>query len=494
MLFMNDKQNSYGYFSQAGIRSTKVIKLLFCYEKKKSLGKSSHSKNSKSHNKIKNKNKYHSKINDFDIFTVEEPDKENLDDIAKDIIKNPITKKSSINKYNNKSNENEIKSKYFFHINHKQKPKKKEIVPSCTKYNPKYDAILKRNASTPLWKTITGRKKTTKDFYDFPFYLNQELIQNNMAGKSFVDFSKQTIRKCFYANNKNSNINEKNSNLNIENTRPLTCKNKSIIINKKMTNNINKDKDKNDTSISNDSFEKFKNEYTKQLIKNKLEIQKRKEKEKEELKRKVKSINFNQILSREALDEIENSKKEVVPYLLPNYKSIIERPVMMVVYNRKKNKIKKTKSEIISKIDNFMNYEKKNLHIRTPNFDLMTSRPYDEKGPLPSYMRKIYDKNSCDKITGESLILNNYSHGGFSQNKSSFLPKNSFNKLINLNLIKSKKNFYKALLFNNIKNNKKYKILEKSLDFYSKNFLDLENTNNIKIPIRELIKKFKKGG
>ena len=48
MLFMNDKQNSYGYFSQAGIRSTKVIKLLFCYEKKKSLGKSSHSKNSKS--------------------------------------------------------------------------------------------------------------------------------------------------------------------------------------------------------------------------------------------------------------------------------------------------------------------------------------------------------------------------------------------------------------------------------------------------------------
>ena len=325
-----------------------------------------------------------------------------------------------------------------------------------------------------------------------------------MAGKSFIDFSKQTDRKSFIENN---NIHENNNNLNLKISRSF--KNKSKILNKKKKNNINKDKNenKNDTDISNDSFEIFKYKYAKQLIKNKLENNKKKEKENRVVKKKIKSINFSQMLSRKSIEEIEDNKKEVVPFFLPNYKLIRERPVMMVIYDRKEHKIKKNRSEILLNVDNIMNYEKNPIHIQTPNFDSMISRPNDEKDPLPSYMRKIYDKNSCFKITGESLNINNYSNRGFSMNKSTFWPKTSFNKYMNLNFIKSKKNFYKALLFNNNKNQKGYKILEKSLNFYSKNYYDIirsdnfykykrlllkyENNNN-KIPIKELIKKIQK--
>ena len=504
MLLTNDKQHLFGYFSHAGIKSSKENKLIFFFEKNKFQGKSFHSTNSNLYNKIKKDN--HSKKKDFDIFTVEEPDKEKLEDIAQDIIKNNIKAKNSIDKKNNNLYEKKvnIKSKYYYHINHKKKAKKKVIVPSCTKYNPRYDAILKRTASTPLWKSTTGRKETKKDFYDFPFYINQELIQNNMAGKSFIDFSKQTDRKSFIENN---NIHENNNNLNLKISRSF--KNKSKILNKKKKNNINKDKNenKNDTDISNDSFEIFKYKYAKQLIKNKLENNKKKEKENRVVKKKIKSINFSQMLSRKSIEEIEDNKKEVVPFFLPNYKLIRERPVMMVIYDRKEHKIKKNRSEILLNVDNIMNYEKNPIHIQTPNFDSMISRPNDEKDPLPSYMRKIYDKNSCFKITGESLNINNYSNRGFSMNKSTFWPKTSFNKYMNLNFIKSKKNFYKALLFNNNKNQKGYKILEKSLNFYSKNYYDIirsdnfykykrlllkyENNNN-KIPIKELIKKIQK--
>ena len=149
----------------------------------------------------------------------------------------------------------------------------------------------------------------------------------------------------------------------------------------------------------------------------------------------------------------------------------------MVVYDRKKHKINKNTTDKY-KFENFFINDKKNDHVHTPNFDLMTSRPYDEKDPLPTYMKKIFDKNSCYKITGDSLKLNNYSNRGFSMNKSSLWPKNSFNKFINLNYIKSKKKIYEALLFNKNKGKEK-QLLEKSLSFYSKNINDIIKKDNI---------------
>ena len=54
-------------------------------------------------------------------------------------------------------------------------------------------------------------------------------------------------------------------------------------------------------------------------------------------------------------------------------------------------------------------------------------------------MKRIYTRNSCYDITQLSLKLNNYKNRGFAKMNSSFWPKKSFNKIINLNLLKSKK-------------------------------------------------------
>ena len=522
MLIKNDKKYSYGCFSKVGQKSIEENLLLLRNKKKKISRKSHSSSASNLFNNIKEKINVQAqyKNDDFDIFTIEEPDKENLDDLAKEIIKektyNIIKRKKEVknkdetkNKIDmNKSNASintsfNSKSKYYYHINHVKKIKKKFLVPPCTKYNPKYDSILRRSASTPLWKTATGRKEKKKDIYDFPYYLNHELIQDNMTGKIFIDFSKQTLRKSFLDNNEEKKINKSI----ILNKRPYSCRNKALhkinkisYINKthkNIKNNIN------DTNTSNDSYEIFKNVYTKQIIKGKIEHKNKKEKKNEESKKKIKAINFNQIISREALDELENNRIAVVPYLFPNYKSIRERPVMMVVYDRKKHKINKNKSQNF-KYDNFFSNSKNISCIHSPNFDLMTSRPYDEKDPLPTYMKKIFDRNSYYKITGSSLKLNNYSNRDFFMGKSSFWPKNSFNNYINLNFLKTKKNIYEILMAN--KNSDKGQFLEKSSSFYSKNYNDIikkdhvykmnnlikkSEDKNISKPIKQLIKEIK---
>ena len=492
MLIINDKKDSYGYFSKLGIKSIKENVLLLRNEKKKVLEKSKSSSTSNIFNNSKNKKNLesHYKKDGFGIFTVEEQDKENIEEIANEIIKEKvlnIIKRNSKNKTRDNKNNTKssnifmnktlnLKSKNFYHKNKIKKKRKKLLVPPCTKYNPKYESILPRSASTPLWKSITGRKEKKREVYDSPFYLKHELIQDNMAGKIFIDFSKQPPRKCFFENNKENNLN----NSMISNERPNTCRNKILNGFNKLSyqkkNNKNSKNNLNETNSSNDSYERFKSAYKRKIIKGKNEYKNKKEKKNDENIKKIKSIDFNQIISREALDELENNKMAIVPYLFPNYKSIRERPVMMVVYNKKKHKVNKNKSQLC-KYEHIFSNIKNNSHVISPNFDLMTSRPYDEKDSLPSYMKKIFDRNSYYKITGSSLKLNNYSNRDFIMNRSSFWPKNSFNKFINLDFLKSKKNIYEILLNN--KYGDKNQLLEKSLSFYAKNYNDLITKDNI---------------
>ena len=95
MLLINDKKDSYGFFSKFGKKTTKENLLLLQYEKKILLKKESKSLSSSNLNLIQRK--YYSKLKgskkyNSDVFTIEEPDKEKLDDIAKDIIQKKIMK------------------------------------------------------------------------------------------------------------------------------------------------------------------------------------------------------------------------------------------------------------------------------------------------------------------------------------------------------------------------------------------------------------------
>ena len=53
-------------------------------------------------------------------------------------------------------------------------------------------------------------------------------------------------------------------------------------------------------------------------------------------------------------------------------------------------------------------------------------------------MKKIVGKNLDNGVSEFSLNMNNYKNRGFISLKSSFFPKQSYNKIINMSLLKSK--------------------------------------------------------
>ena len=246
----------------------------------------------------------------------------------------------------------------------------------------------------------------------------------------------------------------------------------------KNKNDSESENEKDNADISKDSYDLYKNVYTKE-IKNKN----RKNRGNELQKEIIKGPNFKQMISRETLDKLKDDKIPVVPYLLPTFSAVRERPIMMVVYDRKKHKINRSKSASLARIDNTFYYNPNDILTKInnymsshpPNFNMMTSRP-DDDDPLPSYMKRIYTRNSCYDITQLSLKLNNYKNRGFAKMNSSFWPKKSFNKIINLNLLKSKK-FLNNVIGNQNNLLRQFKGLGTSLKFYNKNYEDIMREN-----------------
>lgn len=484
------------------------------------------------------------------------------------------------------------KSNYKHHDKHMQNLKKKEVRfnPTCTKYNPKYDTILKTARSLPSWEKQIGRKQSKKKDVCDKFYIEHENLIDTMAGSAFVDMSKQLTKKnsilesldnkdktylldnYSFINNNDNDIEIKiNFNINANNKKPITSLTKEITkeglrisdkINKKFKkNNFNINKDKNfsfnnsinftnkkimkkilekkeknkdiinisniseikpdiDSSriinvndLSKDSTISIikynpKNNQMKSLTQNYLnnsdissksldmvtryynyrKKQFRKKINKSDKKRAlIKAPDFSKNISREDLDRINEAKKSYISYLIPNYSQVRERPKMLVKYT-KKNSDEKTYRNNSAQIKgvNYSFYydankaiEKVNNHSSIPsfNFGLMSSRRLDDD-PLPSYMKNIMNRDSLSEF---SLIMNNYSNRGFSDVRTSFYPKQSFNNVINLNLLKSKK-LMENTVFGNAK--KKFKksnpLLNKIIRFYKRNFETIMADKNLK--------------
>lgn len=467
MKLKNDNSNSVFCYSRLGRKIAKQNLLIYRWSHRKN--KTRDLSVSSAVERIKmlyniNKLKYELKQDDDEnnIFSYEDKEKQKLEDFDENEGKKDFLQKLEEKKENKiKQKNSAYKSpKYYFT---KKKENKYKLEPSCTKYNPKYEVILKRSASSPSWKTIQGRKDHIKRD-NSKFYLKQSLILENMAGKSFINFSKQTKRNGMSNEKENniiniSNIIKSKSLINKRNTPNNNKRNKSSLL---ITKNISKfDKEstpskesifrKNleneilSTENSNDSFDLFKHIYTSKIKKKK----RKKNIEYEEQSKKIKSIDFNQIISRESLDQIQSKQTAFIPYLFPNFSLVRERPIMMVVYNqRNRNKSIKKKSDSDNPIFDNVDYEKINKSkIKSPRFDLMKSRPSDENDAFPSHMRGVFDKNACFKISSESLKSTNYGKRDFMTPLSSFWN-NSFNKYINLKMIKSKKHLMKAFIEN----------------------------------------------
>ena len=594
MLIINDKKGWFGSFSEIGKRAAKMSLLLSRdplnpdKAKKKFYTNKSLVISAFESSENKNKPLFKKGEDTFDIFSLDEADKAKLEDLAKEGVKHK-TNQQNKNKRNNFRSQNTIdnqRKRYYHYYDLHRKKKNKISVhenPPCTKYNPKYNSILKRSISTPSWSTMKGRGNIFREADQHPFYLEHDNILDTMAGKSFIDMKKQTVEKekknkyrkmsrpvssyasnsitlkknnsAFYQNNNNisknilnnmnknkrpyssinprlrrknystnlrSNIsvfsessikkyNKEHFNQKIKNKYVTNIKKNKIInaeIKKNKSNNTNiqdntsnyninynsmsnsnlenincvsesdSENEKDNEDISKDSYEIYKHVYTKEIKK-----KNRKDKNRESLKEIVKGPNFKQMISRETLDKLKDDKIPVVPYLLPNFSSVREREIMMVVYDRKKHKINRSKSASLARIDNTFYYNPNDILTKInnfvsshpPNFNMMTSRP-DDEDPLPSYMKRIYTRNSCYDITQLSLKLNNYKNRGFAKMNSSFFPKKSFNKIINLNLLKSKK-FLNNVIGNQNNLIRQFKGLGTSLKFYNTNYEDIMREN-----------------
>ena len=195
-------------------------------------------------------------------------------------------------------------------------------------------------------------------------------------------------------------------------------------------------------------------------------------------KKKVKAPDFNKIISREYYDNLDDRGSSLIPFSLPNFKQVRERPLTMVVYERpnynkrKTNYLKGIEPSMYN--DQYKYIEFINNHTRCvpPNLDKMMARPKDDGSPLPVYMKGCVSREACNIITDISLKMNNYGEGKFLSNYTSFFPKKSFNKIINLNLLNSE-----TFLSNFVTDKNKMKIggnyIAKSIRFYNKNFKDL---------------------
>ena len=485
---------------------------------------------------------------DIDIFKISKPEK-------------------SKNMYKKIKNNEKYRQKYKYHDTHIKNmiKKEKQVIPSCTKYNPKYDSIRKGVKSLPLWNKITGRLYRKKETFEHKFYLQHENIEDTMAGKTFIDMSKQISKRysdipfisreyedsrelsnsninrpfttrtnknnnfrrlssgisCYSSiSNNNKKINYKkalrqttsafllkkkikknelydkirkiktNNNSKLEKTTNInntTNINSLIDTSNNIDNKINKlnKSDEEDSNISTDSYDLFKHIYTKKIKQKKdnnngtkNNISNLKSLLQKRIKENKKAPDFKKCLSRESLSKIEESKFSLTPYLLPNFNSVREKHVMMVFYDRKKHKINRPKSAKLLNLDNRYYYDEKkaldninnHISIHPPDFNMMTSRPIDNE-PLPSYMKNIFDRNNCYSISAYSLKLNNYRNRDFISMKSSFWPKLSFNKVINLNLLKSKK-FLDNFIFDD-NTELKNRFFGKALKFYNKNYEEI---------------------
>ena len=341
-------------------------------------------------------------------------------------------------------------------------------------------------------------------------------LENDNSNKSIQNIKLLTTELTDSVNNNNID-NTNNSNLNKSNISSKREnqfeEQKNMDINDKNELNNENNSDNSQSSEFNDSYQQFKNLYTKQLKshqkkenlpklatdnskisssiiinndnisiksnaneKNKNKFKKRPKTTKIrhiEHKPYIKGPEFDKIISREYYDNLADNGLALIPFSINNYSQVRERPLSVVVYKRKpifKRKKNIFKGIEIDQYKNSSNYIKNKCYV--PIFNKMNTRPIDDGTPLPFFMKGVVSRDVCNITTDISLKMNYFADGKIRGNYNTFLPKKSYNKIVNLNLMNSN-TLIDYLLINKKEAFQNNDEIIKSLKFYSKNFKDL---------------------
>ena len=432
-----------------------------------------------------------------DLFTPDEPKKNdkikeyfslysNYEITTKGNKNSPKKKKSKV-EFVCKLMKDNPKLKYHNRHLYTENKKRLAIEADTFSYAPKYDYIRPRLLSGPCWKNtkeknIVDKRNyyiTHKDFLKSPD--TKCLVNMNRTTKrgEFIDGKNIRIRNEKLYENIKLKENDKNNN-NIKNI-PLFINlsdknkvNKNKIIKTERNKKKNISDNNNEVSNSNDLFSKTYNNFNTKLNNKKSIFDKEKNelnkeninislynnnlsninKNKTTLYSLIKKNNnsnimknhapdFNKIMSREKIEQIKENKLHKIPFIIPNYTLVRERTLSMTIYkklskNKKMNKFEGIDYTIDFDPDKFINKYNNHISLRGPNFNSMLSRVYSvKKNALPSFMNNIYDRGSINRITEKALKMNKFKASKMPTASTSFMPKKSFNRIINLNLINS---------------------------------------------------------
>ena len=315
--------------------------------------------------------------------------------------------------------------------------------------------------------SIIGRNLTTnsKNINNNANNLNSSLSEENnievySVSSSELNDSYNRFKTVYQRQIKSKNRKSQNTK---QNRRYSVKSVNTSEINKKMVNKIN---NKNNLKSKNNN-KKIRPKSCK-IYNRKLQIN----------KNKIKGPDFDKTMSREYYENLRDHGASLIPFSLPNFKQVRERPLTMVVYERPKYKKNKSKSlagitpDMYNDIYKYLECTNNHTKCVPPNFDKMKARPPVDDSPLPLYMKGTVSRGSCETVNEKSLKMNYFAEGKFLSSYTSFWPKKSFNKIVNLNLLRS--DAFLTHLLNNredFKNSNNYVV--KSMKFYHKNYDDL---------------------
>ena len=369
-----------------------------------------------------------------------EKDKDKKSNLYENLIKELITTKNNEEKNPKTTKSNILLGKnenlYKYYKIHKEKfdnLKKQGLQEKINKgkqilYNPNYDYIYKKIISGPKWKKITGRNHLNK-LNSMTLSPHSKSIKNNdLSEKDLFTYKigktqRNIGRDIFKIRNKIKNKIKKNNSVGINKS---IFKEKSIniknILNKKKLRNLK-------------VYKKLKKP------KNYSDINKSDEK------------NLDDTL----LNQSRTNRASTI--LMINYDVIQEKVKMMVNYNAHKTNNRRTKEFKGYTSDEFLDIMKSYKAAKGDKnhglaFGKMTSRPTDKI--LPSFMCGFHSRMAVDAKLDKSLKLNNYSSSKFAKVDNYLIPR-SFNKYVNLSLLKSPsiqpENVFNLSEFKNLANN-----------------------------------------
>ena len=432
--------------------------------------------------------------------------------------------------YSNPLNKYEKWKYHQFH--HKIESEKEHFVllgPNCTKYSPKYDKIYPRSISGLKWNVETTKRRKIKKNKNNDDKNNDKNKKNNSKDNEEELYEEDEIEGDFYT--KHGDLEPENIFIILkkQTMRPPNTidhdtrirRDKAFITESDLDNNILLDTElttTGNTSITSTlpnkqtSLKKTKNKQNKQNKQNKFPLLKpsfnkknsnntssfsnnNKSKSSNNTKNNssnllnsIKGPDFNKYISRATLDFISRDKEPIRPFFVPDYSYTIPRLINAVNYSQSlkktsvQSRMKGLTENVVWDPDKVYYKVSKHKEPSALNFNLMVSRP--NEGNLPSYMIRKFDRNSLYDFTDKSLKLNKFSDGKFMTDYSSFNIKKSFSDKINKDLMNSE-----TLINSNLndivdyvkedeKNRNIKKKINKTMEFYRKNF-DKRNSTNL---------------